>query len=30
MVQYLIFGKEPLDVVYNSDDSIDTIFTSYE
>jgi hypothetical protein len=30
MTQYLIFGKEPLDVVYNADGTVDTIYTSYE
>ena len=30
MTQYLIFGKEPLDVVFFADGSIDAIYTSYE
>lgn len=30
MVQYLIFGKEPLDVVYYPDHTIEFIYTSYE
>lgn len=30
MTQYLIFNKEPLDVVYNADDTVDTVYTSYE
>ncbi len=30
MTRYLIFGKEPLDIVYNADGAIDEIFTSYE
>ena len=30
MIQYLIFAKEPLDVVYNSDGTINAIYTSYE
>lgn len=30
MTQYVIFGKEPLDVVFFADGSIDAIYTSYE
>jgi len=30
MIQYLIFGKEPLDVVYSDQGSIEAIYTSYE
>ena len=30
MVQYMIFGKEPLDVVYFKDGTIEAIYTSYE
>lgn len=30
MIQYLIFAKEPLDVVFSEDGSIDAIYTSYE
>ena len=30
MTQYLIFGKEPLDVVFFADGSIDAIYTSHE
>jgi len=30
MIRYLIFSKEPLDVVYNPDGTIDAIYTSYE
>ena len=30
MVQYLIFGKEPLDVVFDSDSHVIVAFTSYE
>ena len=30
MIQYMIFDREPLDVVYNNDGSIDQIYTSYE
>ena len=30
MIQYLIFGKEPLDVVFDSEARVVTIFTSYE
>jgi len=30
MVQYLIFAKEPLDVVFDSQSRVVTAFTSYE
>ncbi len=30
MTRYMIFSKEPLDVVYNGDGSVDAIYTSYE
>lgn len=30
MIRYLIFGKEPLDVVYASDGTVDAVYTSYE
>ena len=30
MVQYLILWKEPLDVVYDKDENIMVIYTSYE
>ena len=30
MIRYLIFGKEPLDVVYSSDGTVDAMYTSYE
>jgi len=30
MIRYLIFGKEPLDVVYASDGRVDAVYTSYE
>jgi hypothetical protein len=30
MIRYLIFNKEPLDVVYGSNDEVIVIFTSYE
>ncbi len=30
MVQYLIFGKEPLDVVYDRQSRVVVVFTSYE
>ena len=30
MIRYLIFGKEPLDVVYASDGRVEAVYTSYE
>ncbi|MFC7339370.1 hypothetical protein ACFQY0_19415 [Haloferula chungangensis] len=30
MIRYLIFGKEPLDVVYARDGTVDAVYTSYE
>ncbi len=30
MTRYLIFGKEPLDVVINADGTLDAVYTSYE
>jgi hypothetical protein len=30
MVQYLILGQAPLDVVYDSEDRLQAIYTSYE
>jgi hypothetical protein len=30
MIQYLIFGKEPLDVVFDSESRVVAAFTSYE
>jgi hypothetical protein len=30
MIRYVIFAKEPLDIVYNSDDTIAAFYVSYE